>query len=242
MIELSLWDCKEDSWEKELIKNPRYLLKSAESLIGLEESVKLINHDLEIKNSSLREYEPNLSKFKKYIVSEIPCCLTDENVTIYMILGACPKIGIDLDTVPNYVRGDESLMIDLWDFVVDELVENISSEKAVRLLYEKSGIKLIETLEKFPKEFNKRANYYYNWAGISSNILLKNFPQDSWDYGSFDRFYKISVFGNDYFVDIKHSLCGNRVMIYSYETKSQIPSKINQDIIVELFNYYLWKI
>ena len=35
MIELSLWDCKEDSWEKELIKNPRYLLKSAESLIGL---------------------------------------------------------------------------------------------------------------------------------------------------------------------------------------------------------------
>ena len=239
MIELSLWDCKEESWEKELIKNPKYLLRTVPKLRDLCE-LKLISENPEIEKS-IKQFIPDLSKLKKFIISDIPCCLKDEKISVYVILGANPKIGVDLDTVPNYIRGDEILVEDLWGFIIDEISETLNSNDDVKDLYEKAEVKIIEKLTKFPKDFNKRESYYYDWSTLSSGFLLKNYTlKDYWD--SFDLFYKISVFGENYLMDIKHSSSGNRVMIYSYKTKNQIPFKINQRIIIELFNYYLWKI
>lgn len=237
MIKISLWDNKCDSWEKELINNPKYQLKTVIGLKGYD-SIKGCEN---LEENKRDECIIDLCRLKKFIISDIPGCLGNESLTIYIILGANPKIGLDLDSVPGYIKNDECLLEDCWNFIKEEVLDLFSSEDNIKDLYESADFKILEKLTKFPKDFNKRESYYYEWGGISSAHIIKDNPGNDY-WSSFSLFYKISVFGKEFLIDVKHSSGGNRVMVYSYDTKSQVSSKINQKIIVELFNYHLWKI
>lgn len=239
MIELLLWEEKINFWETELISNRKYQLKNVPELAKVVGSGSINNSKNQKKEDS---FIYDLCKFKKFIISDIPTCLEDEKIIIYIILGAIPKVGIDLELVPEYIKNDESLLEDSWKFIIEEIIDLFKSGSQLKNLYEGSNLKIIDKLKTFPKDINKREDYYYNFCGISSNYLIKDNPKHDY-WSSFNVCYKISLFEEEYLIDIKHSgNGGNRVMIYSYKTKEEISSKLNYGVILELFNYYLWKI
>ena len=239
MIELSLWGDKQNSWEIELINNPkRYQLRTIPELVKV---VGLGKIEFEEEKKDENSFLYDLSKLKKFIISDIPVCLENEKINVYIILGAIPKVGIDLESIPGYIRNDEYLLEDSWNFILEEILYLFKSKDQLKNLYESSNLKIIDKLKKIPKDFNKREDYYYNWIGISSNHLIKDNPEK--DYWSpFEVYYRISLFGEEFLINIKHSSGGNRAMIYSYKTKEEISSKLNYGVIIELFNYHLWKI
>lgn len=238
MIELSLWEDKQNSWEIELIKNPkRYQLRTVPELSKVIRSGLIKKTDQGKEDSFLYD----LCCFKKFIISDIPGFLENEKINIYIILGGISKVGIDLESIPEYIRNDECLLEDSWNFIIEEILDLFKSEKQLRDLYEGSNLRVIDKLKKFPKDFNKREDYYYNFAGISSDHLIKDNPEKGY-WSPFDAYYKISLFNEEYLINVKHCGAGNKAMIYSCKTKEEISSKLNYGVIIELFNYYLWKI
>lgn len=241
MIELSLWDSNE-GWERKLINNPKYVLKTIPELRELP-ILMVTDKDNFCSNHSKKNlsFIPDLHKLKKFIISDIPVCLGDEKIDIYLILGANPKVGINLESVPEYIRNDEYLLNDVWSFIIEDLLDLFKTKENLYKLYETGSVKILEKINKFPKEINKRESYYYDWVGISSEYLIKDNPENDY-WSSFDVYYRISAFGKEFLIDTKHISGGNRAKVYLYETREELSSKINQGIIIELFNYYLWKI
>ena len=215
MIELSLWKDNQHSWEREIINNPkRYQLRTVPELSKVIRSGLIKKTDQGKEDSFLYD----LCCFKKFIISDIPGFLENEKINIYIILGGISKVGIDLESIPGYIRNDEYLLEDSWNFILEEILDLFNSKDQLKNLYENSNLKIIDKLKKFPKDFNKREDYYYNWNGISSNHLIKDNPEKDY-WSSFEVYYRISLFGEEFLINIKHSGGGNRAMIYSYKTK-----------------------
>lgn len=234
MIKIKLWNKDADeSWERELNK-PNYILRAAWSLN--EKECFLLKE--EVKNPRLVVHA-RIDRFKILQIEEQPCCLNNENIEAFLILGAKPQIGINLDTIPAYLKGDSSVIDDLFKNIEDELFECLKDQKTIEELYQTIPLE-IKLLKSFPKTFHKEPTYYYLATNIETELMsTAHSGIDYWD--DFNLCYKVTIDKTDYLVHLIRCNYSSLVRVYSYETKKPINSTINEKIIIELLIFNIWK-
>ena len=235
MIKIKFWDNKEDSWEKELWK-PNYKLKVSWKLKSPDIYFSFKN---DLENDI--KFSPELDKCKVFSITNQPCCLNDEEIEAFLILGAKPLIGINLDTIPNYLQElRDDIYHDLLNNLEEDLLECFNNKNTIEDLYNTIPME-IKKLKSFPKEFQKEPIYYYGTGDIRPGLLAELMPENNC-WSTYDIYYKVIVSGSCYFVHLKHtSGQSNLARVYSYEDKKAINSKINEQLIIELLIYNIWK-
>ena len=236
MIKIKLWnEGADEHWEREL-KKPNYILKTAWSLKNLDQ-IFLKKKDSKNPHHSI---PARVDRFKILQVEDQPCCLNNEVIEAFLILGAKPQIGINKETIPIYLQDDPSVIDDLFKSIEEEIFYCLKEQDAVENFYQTLPIE-VKQLKSFPKTIQKDPTYYYLITNIEAGLLTSINPKlDYWS--DFSLYFKITINSKDYLVHFVHHSCqSDMARVYSYETKKPIYSEINEKIIIELLIFNIWK-
>lgn len=235
MIKIKFWNKDADeSWEREF-KKPNYILRTSWSLRELDYKILKDN----IKNPNYT-FQARIERFKSLVVENQPCCLNDESLEACLILGAKPQIGLNINTIPGYLKEDPTVIDDLIKNIEEELCDCFQDQESIENFYNTMSVDF-KPLKNFPKTIQNEPLYYYTPTTIEAGLITSIMPElDYWS--DFDLNYKVVIDGEEFFVHLKHN-CGqcDLARVYSYETKKPINSKINEDIIIELLIFNIWK-
>lgn len=200
--------------------------------------------------STLDKDKPSLgivmNEFICFYINNIPRLL-DPNyfIKVYMILGAQTRVGIDLNTVPEYLRDEESIE-DILNCVIEEFKECFSSDEEVAAILDSIEVKDLEELKSFPKKkIDKEELYLYTnseWYQGLNNLLEKINPDFDYFLNE-DYYYKANIDGIDYFLHIYHLQNGNNIYkVYFYDKENQTRGLMKDDkAIFQIIIYNIWK-
>lgn len=187
-----------------------------------------------------------MNDFVCFQVNDIPRLLDPNHpIKVYMILGAQTRIGIDINTVPEYLRDEESIE-DILNCVIEEFKESFSSYQEVASILDSVEIKDLEEFKSFPKKkIDKEELYLYTnseWY-LNLNSLLKKINPDADYWLNEDYYYKANIEGIDYFLHIYHLQNGNNIYkVYFYDKENQTKGLMKDDkAIFQIMIYNIWK-
>lgn len=209
---------------------------------GLEDSM-LGFLDLTEIDSTKPRIAINMNEFICFYMNDIPRLLDlDLFIKIYVILGAQTRVAVDINTVPEYLRDDESIN-DILDSIIENLNESFATNQDLSKILDDVGVKDITQLKEFPKKkIEKEELYRYKSVSQwSLNDILEKVYKDFDYWTNYDFYYKFKINEVEYLLHIYHLQSGGNVYkIYRYDNKGG-DFMINETELFQILIYNLWK-
>lgn len=208
----------------------------------LEDSMlKLL--DLTDKNSIKPMIVINMDEFICFYMNDIPRLLDlDLFIKIYVVLGAQTRVAVDINTIPEYLRDDESIN-DILDSIIENLKDSFTTNQDLSKILDDVGVKDITLLKEFPRKIIKKEELY-RYKSVSQwslNDILEKIHKDFDYWTNYNFYYKFIIDDVEYLLHIYHLQSGGNVYkIYRYYNMDG-DFIINETELFQILIYNLWK-